>query len=139
MMKNRSAPTRIAPGQQPVLPAKRWDPTFYETKHAVVFKAAADLVDLLAPVADERILDLGCGEGRLLAALLKETDAPALVGMDVSHHALVRARARLRLDRLPPMQAARLTLFQGSLADRLDRLAGFDAAAVIEVVEHLDP
>jgi 3' terminal RNA ribose 2'-O-methyltransferase Hen1 len=86
-----------------------------------------------------RILDLGCGEGRLLAALLKETDAPELVGMDVSHGALVRARERLRLDRLPPMQAARLTLFQGSLAYRDARLAGFDAAAVVEVIEHLDP
>ncbi len=86
-----------------------------------------------------RILDLGCGEGRLLAALLKETDAPELVGMDVSHSALVRARERLRLDRLPPMQAARLMLFQGSLAYRDARLAGFDAAAVVEVIEHLDP
>jgi 3' terminal RNA ribose 2'-O-methyltransferase Hen1 len=86
-----------------------------------------------------RILDLGCGEGRLLAALLKETDAPELVGMDVSHTALVRARERLRLDRLPPLQAARLTLFQGSLAYRDARLAGFDAAAVVEVIEHLDP
>lgn len=86
-----------------------------------------------------RILDLGCGEGRLLAALLKGTDAPELVGMDVSHAALVRARDRLRLDRLPPMQAARLKLFQGSLAYRDERLAGFDAAAVVEVIEHLDP
>jgi 3' terminal RNA ribose 2'-O-methyltransferase Hen1 len=86
-----------------------------------------------------RILDLGCGEGRLLAALLKETDAPDLVGMDVSHAALVRARERLRIERLPPMQAARLTLFQGSLAYRDARLAGFDAAAVVEVIEHLDP
>ncbi len=86
-----------------------------------------------------RILDLGCGEGRLLALLLKETDAPELVGMDVSHTALSRARERLRLDRLPPLQAARLTLFQGSLAYRDDRLAGFDAAAVVEVIEHLDP
>ncbi|MFN8511844.1 MAG: class I SAM-dependent methyltransferase [Chloroflexia bacterium] len=59
-----------------------------------------------------RILDLGCGEGRLLATLLKETTAPELVGMDVSHTALVRARERLRIDRLPPLQAARLTLFQ---------------------------
>ena len=43
-MKKRSAPTRTAPGQQPAAPAKKWDPNFYETKHAVVFKAAADLV-----------------------------------------------------------------------------------------------
>jgi 3' terminal RNA ribose 2'-O-methyltransferase Hen1 len=86
-----------------------------------------------------RILDLGCGEGRLIAALLKQTDASAIAGMDIAHHVLQRARERLRLDRLPPAQAARVTLFQGSLLYRDARLAGYDAAAVVEVIEHLDP
>jgi 3' terminal RNA ribose 2'-O-methyltransferase Hen1 len=86
-----------------------------------------------------RILDLGCGEGRLIAALLKQTDASEIAGMDVAHHVLQRARARLHLDRLPPSQAARVKLFQGSLLYRDARLAGYDAAAVIEVIEHLDP
>ncbi len=86
-----------------------------------------------------RVLDLGCGEGRLLAALLKGTDAAEIVGMDVSHRALERARERLRLDRLPPKQAERLRLFQGSLGYRDARLTGYDAGAVVEVIEHLDP
>ncbi len=86
-----------------------------------------------------RILDLGCGEGRLLTKLLQETAASEIVGLDVSHQALRRARERLRLDRLPPAQAARLRLLQGSLTYRDERLAGYDAAAVVEVIEHLDP
>jgi 3' terminal RNA ribose 2'-O-methyltransferase Hen1 len=86
-----------------------------------------------------RILDLGCGEGRLLVALLKNTDATELVGLDVAHHVLQRARERLRLDRLPPKQQERIRLIQGALTYRDDRLAGFDAAAVVEVIEHLDP
>jgi 3' terminal RNA ribose 2'-O-methyltransferase Hen1 len=86
-----------------------------------------------------RVLDLGCGEGRLLVALLKGTDAAEIAGMDVSHRALERARERLRLDRLPPRQADRVRLFQGSLGYRDARLAGYDAAAVVEVIEHLDP
>jgi 3' terminal RNA ribose 2'-O-methyltransferase Hen1 len=59
--------------------------------------------------------------------------------MDVSHRALEIARERLRLDRLPARQAARITLLHGSLIYRDKRLAGFDAAAIVEVIEHLDP
>jgi 3' terminal RNA ribose 2'-O-methyltransferase Hen1 len=59
--------------------------------------------------------------------------------MDVSIRSLETARDRLKLDRLPERQAARITLFHGSLTYRDRRLEGFDAAAVVEVIEHLDP
>ncbi len=84
-----------------------------------------------------RVLDLGCGEGKLLAALVKDRSFEELVGMDVSARSLQIARDRLRLDRLPP--GRRVTLVQGSLIYRDGRLAGYDAAAVVEVIEHLDP
>jgi 3' terminal RNA ribose 2'-O-methyltransferase Hen1 len=86
-----------------------------------------------------RVLDLGCGEGRLLQLLLKEKQFTEIVGMDVSHRALEIAKERLHYDRLPPMQKERLRLMHGSLIYRDQRLAGFDAAAVVEVIEHLDP
>jgi 3' terminal RNA ribose 2'-O-methyltransferase Hen1 len=85
-----------------------------------------------------RVLDLGCGEGRLLRALLKEKQFSEIVGMDVSHRALEMARDRLHFDRLPPVQKERIRLLHGSLIYRDERLAGFDAAAVVEVIEHLD-
>jgi len=85
-----------------------------------------------------RVLDLGCGEGRLLQALLKEKQFAEIVGMDVSHRALEIARDRLHYDRLPPVQKERVRLLHGSLIYRDQRLAGFDAAAVVEVIEHLD-
>ncbi len=86
-----------------------------------------------------RVLDLGCGEGRLLQALLKEKQFSEIIGMDVSHRVLEIARDRLHHDRLPPVQKQRLRLLHGSLIYRDQRLAGFDAAAVVEVIEHLDP
>ena len=46
---------------------------------------------------------------------------------------------RLRLDRMPDRQRERVTLLHGSLTYRDKRLAGYDAAAVVEVIEHLDP
>jgi 3' terminal RNA ribose 2'-O-methyltransferase Hen1 len=86
-----------------------------------------------------RVLDLGCGEGRFLALLLKERQFTEILGMDVSYRALEIAQEKLRLDRMPPMQRERIRLIQGSLIYRDSRLEGYDAAAVIEVIEHLDP
>jgi len=85
------------------------------------------------------VLDLGCGEGRLLRLLLAERQLTRIVGMDVSHRALEIAAERLKLDRMPPMQRERIALLHGSLLYRDARLTGFDAAAVVEVIEHLDP
>lgn len=85
-----------------------------------------------------RVLDLGCGEGKLLQALLGEKQFTEIAGLDVSHRALEIARDRLHYDRLPPAQKERLRLLHGSLIYRDQRLAGFDAAAVVEVIEHLD-
>ena len=90
-------------------------------------------------LAPKRVLDLGCGEGKLLRLLLRQPKIEYILGMDVSHQALSRAAQRLHLDEMPPRQRTRLDLIQGSLLYRDDRLAGFDAAALVEVIEHLDP
>jgi 3' terminal RNA ribose 2'-O-methyltransferase Hen1 len=87
----------------------------------------------------KRVIDLGCGEGRLLRELLKGKQFEAIVGMDVSYRALEIAQERLHFDRLPQMQRDRIQLVHGSLTYRDKRLAGYDAAAVVEVIEHLDP
>lgn len=86
----------------------------------------------------KRVLDLGCGEGKLLRTLLQEQSFQEIVGVDVSHRALQIAHERLRLERLPSRQRDRIKLVHGSLTYRDKRLSGFDAAAVVEVIEHLD-
>jgi 3' terminal RNA ribose 2'-O-methyltransferase Hen1 len=85
------------------------------------------------------VLDLGCGEGKLLRELLKDKQFEEIVGLEVSIRTLETARDRLKLDRLPERQAARIKLIHGSLCYRDTRLQGFDAAAIAEVVEHFDP
>ena len=84
------------------------------------------------------VLDLGCGEGKLLELLLAKAQFRNIVGLDVSTRALKIAERRLRLDRLPAIQRARIKLIQGALTYRDDRWKGFDAACLIEVIEHLD-
>ncbi|MFF1630975.1 3' terminal RNA ribose 2'-O-methyltransferase Hen1, partial [Streptomyces sp. NPDC058272] len=85
-----------------------------------------------------RVLDLGCGQGQLVQALLKDTRFTEIVGVDVSMRALTIASRRLKLDRMGERQAARVQLLQGSLAYTDTRLKGYDAAVLSEVIEHLD-
>ena len=94
---------------------------------------------ILKSAGTNRVLDLGCGEGRLLRYLLADRAFSEIVGVDVSHRALEIASERLHLDQLPPMQRGRIRLIHGSLTYRDSRLAGYDAATVVEVIEHLDP
>lgn len=85
------------------------------------------------------VVDLGCGEGKLLARLLKHKQFTRVVGLDVASTALERAARRLRIDEMSERQRARVELVHGSLVYRDRRLEGFDAAAVVEVIEHLEP
>jgi 3' terminal RNA ribose 2'-O-methyltransferase Hen1 len=103
-----------------------------EQRHAAVLAA-------LRACGARSILDLGCGEGRLLRLLLDGRQFERIVGMDVSVQALQRAAQRIGYERLPPKQKERIELIHGSLIYRDRRLAAFDAAAVVEVIEHLDP
>jgi 3' terminal RNA ribose 2'-O-methyltransferase Hen1 len=103
-----------------------------DERHAAVLAA-------LRASGAESVLDLGCGDGKLLRELVKDKQFKRIVGMDVSIRSLEAAQARLKLDRLPEKQAERMKLIHGSLIYRDQRLANFDAAAVVEVIEHLDP
>jgi 3' terminal RNA ribose 2'-O-methyltransferase Hen1 len=95
------------------------------------------LLRILREVNAQRVIDLGCGEGRLLTALLGDSYFTEVAGADVS--ATVLARAERHLERLSERQQARVKLFQASASYRDSRLAGYDAMVLSEVVEHLDP
>ncbi|WP_373542578.1 3' terminal RNA ribose 2'-O-methyltransferase Hen1 [Chamaesiphon sp.] len=85
----------------------------------------------------QKIVDLGCGEGKLLKLLLTEPTFQEILGMDVTYRSLEYAQERV-LDRLPTHQKGRLQLIQGSLNYRDARIAGYDAATVVEVIEHME-
>jgi 3' terminal RNA ribose 2'-O-methyltransferase Hen1 len=93
---------------------------------------------VLKEAGARRVIDLGCGEGKLIGRLLQDRDFVEIVGLDVSYHALERTSDRLHMDRMPDHQKQRIKLIQGSLTYRDQRMAGFDAATCVEVIEHLD-
>lgn len=94
--------------------------------------------EVLVQSGAKTVVDLGCGEGRLIKLLLPHKQFEKIIGVDVSQRELKRAVHKLRLREFSPDQAERLQLFQSSLLYRDARLEGIDAAAVVEVIEHLD-
>jgi len=96
------------------------------------------VLSVLRGVGATSVVDLGCGEGKLLRHLLADRQFERILGMDVSWRSIEIAGDRLKLDQLAEKQRARIELIQGSLMYRDKRLEGFDAAAVVEVIEHLD-
>jgi 3' terminal RNA ribose 2'-O-methyltransferase Hen1 len=97
------------------------------------------VVEELRAAGVSRVADLGCGEGLLLRELLADPSFTLVVGVDVSARALSYAERRLHVDRMSERQSGRLRLFQSSVTYRDERLAGLDAAVLMEVVEHVDP
>lgn len=93
----------------------------------------------LAELGASAVIDLGCGGGELVGALLANPRFTRVTGTDVSPLALTIAARKLKLDRMPEAKRARLTLFQAALTYTDKRFAGYDAAVLMEVIEHLDP
>jgi 3' terminal RNA ribose 2'-O-methyltransferase Hen1 len=112
-------------------PATERTPSLHEQRLQTVLSVLRD-------TGAKRVVDLGCGGGKLLKLLLSEKQFDNILGMDVSWRSLETAKERLRLDELPERQRSRIELIQGSLTYRDQRLNGFEAAAIVEVIEHLD-
>lgn len=100
-------------------------------------------LDTVASLLKERgassVLDLGCGEGKLLQRLVKERGLNKLVGVDPSVASLERAARKLRLEDAGDAMRERVKLQMGSLTYADRRWHGFDAATLVEVIEHIDP
>ncbi len=110
-----------------------------ERRQPLAVQRRESVVAVLRELGAARVLDLGCGPGALLADLVRDRRFTEIVGADVSTRSLEIAERRLRLDRLPERQRDRIKLWQTALTYRDDRLRGFDAAVLMEVIEHVDP
>ncbi|MBW9211009.1 3' terminal RNA ribose 2'-O-methyltransferase Hen1 [Mumia sp. zg.B21] len=94
---------------------------------------------LLLELRARSVIDLGCGAGQLLDRLVTTPSFTRIAGSDVSTRSLQHAARRLHVDRMNERQAERVQLFQGALTYEDERYSGYDAAVLMEVIEHIDP
>ena len=106
-----------------------------ETLHSQRLKL---VLEKLKETGAKTVIDLGCGEGKLIRMMLKVQQFEKITGMDISYTELTKCKDRLYWDEMAPKQKERIELFQGALTYQDPRLNGFDAAVIVEVIEHLD-
>ncbi|MGP4023548.1 3' terminal RNA ribose 2'-O-methyltransferase Hen1 [Actinomadura sp. 3N407] len=119
------------------------EPAAEETEEKSVSLAERRLQSVVQALRDEnatRVIDLGCGSGKLVTRLAKDGFFSQISGSDVSHRALSHAWRRLRWDKQPRREDDRVhDVFQGALTYADERFRGYEAAVLMEVVEHVDP
>jgi 3' terminal RNA ribose 2'-O-methyltransferase Hen1 len=93
----------------------------------------------LQDVGAHRVIDMGCGPGTLLSRMVKDRSFTKIVGVDVSARSLERAERALKLEGASDADRERIDLLHGSVVYRDDRLRGYDAMVLMEVVEHVEP
>ena len=108
-----------------------------ETPMKLAEQRTLAIIQELRKANAKSVLDLGSGEGRLTLALLKDPGFRAVTALETSHRALEIAARRVK--RLPAEQQDRASFLHGSLTYRDERLKDQDAAALMEVIEHIDP
>ncbi|MEM9981181.1 MAG: 3' terminal RNA ribose 2'-O-methyltransferase Hen1, partial [Bacteroidota bacterium] len=96
------------------------------------------VLEKLKATGAQNVIDLGCGEGKLIRMMLKEKQFQQITGMDISYVVLTKCKERLHWEEMAPKQKERINLFQGALTYKDKRLEGFDAATIVEVIEHMD-
>ncbi|WKN33789.1 3' terminal RNA ribose 2'-O-methyltransferase Hen1 [Porifericola rhodea] len=114
------------------------DDTVIKRKETLHQERLKQVLSELKASGAKSVLDLGCGEGKLLKMLLREKQFENILGMDISYRSLEKAKERLHFQEMAPRQKERINLIHGALTYRDKRLEGFDAAALVEVIEHLD-
>lgn len=109
-----------------------------EEKPTLNKKRLDTVVETIKEYKGERILDLGCGEGRLIKLLLKDNEIEKITGVDVAISVLDKAKLRLKHEDLSEKLKDKLDLFQGSITYYDKRFLNHDIVCLIEVIEHLD-
>ena len=141
----RSALARLAeadetePGELDNAVPEESEETEEEERKPLAVQRREAILAIIRTSGARRVGDLGCGAGALTRDLVADAHVEHVVAVDVSARALQLAARHLRLDQMPDNKRQRLTIFQSSLTYRDDRLAGLDAAVLMEVIEHLDP
>ena len=120
-------------------PARMQAEEAIEEKISLNEQRVGSVLSVLRKFQARKVIDVGCGSGKLVKVLHDSREFESIVGMDVSYRSLEIAGQRLHYDRMNERMKEQVQLIHGSLTYKDDRLKDFDAATCIEVIEHLDP
>lgn len=88
---------------QRLLVMHRWDPKAYEKSSSAQQRWAQELLSKISILGDERILDIGCGDGKITAEIASIVPSGSVTGIDNFLEMLSFAR-----ERFPPSDRPRL-------------------------------
>ena len=114
------------------------DPVVAEKKQSLNSLRLEAVFQALKETGASSVIDMGCGEGRLLKLLIQEPQFVKIAGFDVAVSELEKAGRRLKLDQMNDGARERIDIFQSSIVYKDKRFSEYEAAAVVEVIEHLD-
>ncbi|MDJ0691192.1 MAG: 3' terminal RNA ribose 2'-O-methyltransferase Hen1 [Xenococcaceae cyanobacterium MO_188.B32] len=128
---SRLALERLNEGEEKENLEKEENPEQKHRKETLHQKRLALVLEQLKQTGAEKVIDLGCGEGKLLRMLLKEKQFKKIVGMDISYDELSKAKDRLHWEELAPKQKERIELFQSALTYKDKRLEGYPKTIIL--------
>ena len=114
------------------------DPVVAEKKQSLNSLRLEAVFQALKETGASSVIDMGCGEGRLLKLLIQEPQFVKIAGFDVAVSELEKTGRRLKLDQMNDGARERIDIFQSSIVYKDKRFSEYEAAAVVEVIEHLD-
>ena len=115
--------------------AYRWDSEDYARHSSAQKEWALELIDQLGLQATEQVLDIGCGDGKVTAALAVRVPGGGVLGLDSSPEMVERARRTYPADLYPNLRFQLGDALELDFEERFD--AAFSNAALHWVSGHL--
>ena len=111
-----------------------WDAEQYARNSSAQFQWALELLRKLALRGDERILDIGCGDGKVTAELARRAPRGEVVGVDNSEDMVRKARAAFPASSNPGLSFLQMDAGELSFKQQFD--VAFSNAALHWIKDH---
>jgi trans-aconitate 2-methyltransferase len=104
-----------------------WDAPGYEQISALQQSMAAEVLEGLDLTGARRVVDLGCGNGKITAAIARKVPAASVLGVDASHDMIAYAREHFGPATVPNLKFAVADISQLAFRSEFDTVLSFNA------------